>query len=80
MTPYAHHNNDTYLNAYTSDLSDDLRAAFATESSFRRTRRTIARSMVRLGARMLPETPEIVDDRILVLATPLSEGDVKQAA
>ena len=80
MTPYAHHTSDAYLDAYTSELSDDLRSAFTTESAFRRSRRTIARAMVRLGARMLPETPELVDERILVLATPLAERDVKQAA
>ena len=80
MTPYAHHNHDAYLNAYTSELSTDLRAAFATESALRRARRVIARSMVRFGARLLPDTPELVDGRILVLATIPTEEDVKQAA
>lgn len=81
MTPYIHHTNDLYLNAYSREMTDELRTAWTTAGRDRILRRTVARSIVRLGAWMLPDTPELVDGRILVLevrSTPTT--DLKRAA
>jgi len=80
MTPYTQHHNDSYLAAYTAELRVDLTAAHATEGVLRRIRRSLARSLVRIGARMLPETPDIVDGRIIVMSVPHDDSDVPKAA
>jgi hypothetical protein len=80
MTPYSQHQNDAYVRAYHVELTADLRAALAQEGSLRRMRRGFARSLVRIGARMLPDTPDIVDGHILVLRTPAADNDLHRAA
>jgi hypothetical protein len=68
MTPHAHHNNDLYLSAYTAELTRDLTEAHdADRTGHSGIRFSIAQSFVRFGAWLLPETPELVDGRILVL-------------
>jgi len=67
MTPYAHHNNDLYLSAHVTELTQDLTDAYASNGTGRHgIRRSIAQSFVRIGAWMLPEGPELVDGRTLV--------------
>ncbi|HSJ70742.1 MAG TPA: hypothetical protein VLA29_03740 [Acidimicrobiia bacterium] len=67
MTPHAYHQNDRYLNAYLSELSSDLRGARATESPVTATRRTLARTMVKMGTRMSPDTSDAMRGELLVL-------------
>ena len=74
MTPYTHHMNDAYLNAYSQELTHDLRTARATVGGHRSLRRTVARQVVRFGAWLLPDTPELVDGRILVLEVKAASG------
>ena len=80
MTPYTQHHHDRYLTAYTAELRTDLRSAFASEGVFRRSRRSVAHLLVRIGARMMPDTPDIVDGRIIVLSAPDGHDDLPKAA
>lgn len=66
MTPYTAHSNDL-LNIYVDDLARDLTVAHSLGSSTTRIRREVARTLVRIGAWMLPDKPEMVSDTILVL-------------
>jgi hypothetical protein len=67
MTPYAHHSNNTYLRAYQAELAHDLSEAHSRGVGFHSIRRSIARSLVRIGAWLLPEKTELVDGTIHVL-------------
>lgn len=80
MTPYHHHIDGSYLEAYTAELSQDLRNARATAGGFRRTRRYVGSLIVRMGARLLPETPDIVDGRIIVFDVPDPDRTLHRAA
>lgn len=68
MTPHSYHQNDRYLNAYLAELSSDLRGARGTESPVTATRRSLGRTMVRMGTRMSPDTPEALRGELLVLS------------
>ena len=83
MTPYSQHLDDRYLSAYTGELALDLRTAMRSTRTGGRLRRGIAHALVRMGARMLPDTPDIVAGRIVVLPippTPEGDRDVPRAA
>ncbi len=67
MTPHAYHQNDLYLNAYLAELSSDLRRAHTAESPVTGTRRSLARTMVKMGTRMSPDTSEAMHGELLVL-------------
>ena len=80
MTPTNHHLSDTYLDAYRTEVSIDLRAARSPRDPVRSIRGRIARAMVRLGVSMMPERPSVVDGRIIVLAQPIGDRDLPEAA
>jgi hypothetical protein len=67
MTLHAHHSTDLYINAYQSELRAELSDAHSGRTAGSGIRRSIARSLVRIGAWMLPEKPGLIDGRILVL-------------
>ena len=67
MTPHAHHSTDLYITAYQGELRAELTDAYSGGSTGNGIRRSIARSLVRIGAWMLPEKPGLIDGRILVL-------------
>lgn len=79
MTPHAYHQNDLYLNAYLAALSSDLRAAHATKSPRTATRRSLARIMVKLGARVSPDT-SVAMRRQLLVVTGHGTDDTRRAA
>lgn len=79
MTPHAYHQNDLYLRAYLAELSSNLRGAHATESPVTATRRTLARTMVKMGTRMSPDTTEPMHGELLVL-TGQRTDDTRRAA
>jgi hypothetical protein len=79
MTPHAYHQNDHYLNAYLAELSSDLRGAHATQSPVTATRRSLARTMVKMGARVSPDTSEAMRKELLVL-TGHRTDDTRRAA
>lgn len=80
MTPTTHHITDTYINAYQAELRLDLTMAHRSDPGLQRTRRLVGRSLVRLGAWLFPETPEIVDGRIIVLQNPVDRRALEKAA
>lgn len=80
MTPYAHHISNNYLNAYTTELARDLHEAYRGDSFTRSLRKGVARSLVRVGAWMLPDKPELVSDTILVLPKRPGSPNVRKAA
>lgn len=81
MTPLNHHHDDSYLKAHTASLDVELKAAFSKDGApghptSRRLQRVVARALVRLGVTMLPDSADIVDDRIIILKEPTSESTV----
>ncbi len=81
MTPYNHHLDDTYVTTYRNEIAEGLRLARTTGGRGRTLQGTIARAVVRLGAWMLPEKPELVDGHILVLdVQPQPSADLERAA
>lgn len=80
MTPYAHHLDDSYLHAHLAEVAADVRASRRRRRPRHTLRGAVARAMVRTGARLLPDTPELVDGRILVLESPVTEPDLPRAA
>ena len=81
MTPYNHHLDDTYLTTYRTEIADGLRLSRTTGGRGRTLQGSIARAVVRFGAWMLPETPELVDGHILVLdVQPPHADDLQRAA
>lgn len=67
MTAYTHHVSDTYLHAYMSELTSELTTAYRQEPVHKTLRTGVARTLVRVGAWMLPNEPEFVSDTIVVL-------------
>lgn len=79
MTPYAHHQTDDYLTAYRAEIAADMQSARNGPPLGRQLRTSIARTVVRFGAWILPEGPEVVDGRIIVLPSP-KPGELTEAA
>lgn len=80
MTRTTHHISDTYMNAYRNELAADLTHAYRSGPALRRSRRTVGRLLVRFGANLFPETPEIVDGRIIVLRQPIDAEPLEKVA
>jgi hypothetical protein len=81
MTPLNHHHNDQYLKAHTASVGAELRTAFSKDSTSgwrapRRMQGIVARAFVRVGVTMLPDTTDIVDDRIIILKEPIGKGSL----
>lgn len=80
MTPYTHHITDQYLDAYLTEITRDLSESMRGDSITRSIRKSLARSLVRVGAWMLPDKPELVSDTILVLPKQPDDSPVRKAA
>lgn len=80
MTPYTHHITDQYLDAYLTEITRDLSESMRGDSITRSIRKGLARSLVRVGAWMLPDKPELVSDTILVLPKQPDDSPVRKAA
>ncbi|MCB1245692.1 MAG: hypothetical protein KDB69_00325 [Acidimicrobiia bacterium] len=79
MTPITAFSNDQ-LNLYVDALAADLTVAYRSTPITRKARRTVARLLVRVGAWMLPDKPELVSDTVLVLPKQTEQPDVRTAA
>jgi hypothetical protein len=80
MTPYTHHISDNYLDAYISELNRDLAEANRGETFSRSLSGRVARTLVRVGAWMLQDRPELVSDTILVLPKQQDTSTIRKAA
>lgn len=78
MTPYTAHSNDQ-LNLYVDGLAADLTVAYRSGTATRQIRRGIARLLVRVGAWMLPDKPDLVAGTILVMPKQ-QDGSIRKAA
>jgi hypothetical protein len=72
--------SDNYLDAYRTELGRDLSDAHRGVAFTRMLRKGVARTLVRVGAWMLPDKPELVSDTILVLPKQPAETDIRTAA
>lgn len=80
MTPYSHHISDSYIDAYRCELARDLAEAHKKVPFTRTLRKGVARTLVRVGAWMLPDKPELVSDTILVLPKRPDDSTIRTAA
>lgn len=75
MTPFTQPTIDTHIQVYNDLVIEDLHRATSTRSPIRR---AIARGLVRTGAWLLPDKPDMVGNTVVVLP---SKSEVpKQAA
>lgn len=77
MSPYM---NPEYVGAYQAELTVDLRNAWSQTPATRQIRKGLARSLVRVGAWMLPDKPELVSDTVLVLPKQADKPRIRTAA
>jgi hypothetical protein len=80
MNPYGTQLTNDHLEAYRAWMLPELHSAMTAEPALRKIRKSVARSLVRVGAWMLPDRPELVSDTITVLPKPASRRDVQKAA
>lgn len=79
MNPTTHHLTSSYLQAYTGELADDLRAA-RVRNGGHRIRRSMGRAMVALGARLSPDSTMVVDGHVVLLEPATSSRGLQRAA
>lgn len=77
MSPYM---NIEYVGAYEAELRIDLHHAWTQTPITRKIRKALARSLVRVGAWMMPDKPEFVSDTVLLLPKPATKHRIRKAA
>ena len=80
MNPYGTQLTNDHLEAYRAWMLPELHSAMTAEPTLRKIRKSVARSLVRVGAWMLPDKPELVSDTILVLPKPAEKTTIRTAA
>jgi hypothetical protein len=80
MNPYGTQLSNDHLEAYQSWMLPELHSALTAEPTLHKIRKSVARSLVRVGAWMLPDRPQLVSDSILVLPKPARPRNVQKAA
>jgi hypothetical protein len=80
MTPYTHTTSDIHINVYQQEIRDSIRSSKAHPGALRSLRRHIARGLVRTGAWLLPEKPEVIGGTVFVLPkAPNNSADQRAA-
>jgi len=77
MTPFTQQTIDTHVRVYTDNIAEDMRRARTTTSPLRR---AVARGLVRFGAWLLPDKPDMVGDTVIVLRHPRPDTTEQAAA
>ncbi|MCL1588429.1 MAG: hypothetical protein M3092_08420 [Actinomycetia bacterium] len=67
MTPYTHTTSDVHINVYQQEVRDSIGRSKAHPGALRSLRRHVARGLVRTGAWLLPEKPEVIGGTVFVL-------------
>jgi hypothetical protein len=80
MNPYGTQLTNDHIEAYRTWMLPELHSAMTAEPTLRTIWNSVARSLVRVGAWMLPDRPELVSDTILVLPKPATRRTVQKAA
>jgi len=79
MTQHTHVNHDMYVNAYLSEISHDMRSARASNGLLSALRRSVAHGLVRSGAWLLPDKPQVIGGTVIVLCQTPSNDHRKAA-
>jgi len=79
MTPHPQLSHDVYINAYLSEISHDMRSTRASSGPWHAIRRSVARGLVRSGAWLLPDKPEVIRGTVIVLGQTPSDDHRKAA-
>jgi hypothetical protein len=80
MTPFTHTTNDIHVNMYQQDVRVAIKEAKAHPRTTHSLRRHIARGLVRIGAWLLPEKPEVIGGTVFVLAKAPNDSADQRAA
>jgi hypothetical protein len=80
MTPFNHLINDSYIDAYRSEVRADIQTSGLTTGPFHGLRRRIAQGLVRAGAWLLPEKSDVLGATVSLLAVPQSNSIERKAA
>jgi hypothetical protein len=80
MNPYGSQLTNDNLEAYQAWMLPELQTAMTAEPTLHKIRTFVARSLVRVGAWMLPDRSELVLDSVIVLPRRASRGSVQKAA
>ena len=80
MTPYSHHINNSYLDAYLSDLASDLTEAHKRSTVAHTMRNAVARVLVRVGVWMVHDEQALATDTIVVLPRQADHSRIRDAA
>lgn len=67
MTPYTHTTGDIHVDVYQRDVRVAIQQSKERNGASRSLRRTIARGLVRAGAWLLPEKPDVIGGTVFVL-------------
>ncbi|MEN8239619.1 MAG: hypothetical protein ABFR53_10495 [Actinomycetota bacterium] len=80
MTPFTPTTIDTHITVYDSELRGAIHRAKALPGALHSLRRHIARGLVRTGAWLLPDKPEVIAGTVFVLpGAPPGDTDRKAA-
>jgi hypothetical protein len=80
MTPFTHITVDAHIGAHQSQIGASLQQARAHPGTLHALRGHVARGLVRTGAWLLPESPEVIGGTVFALPdTPTSDLDRKAA-
>jgi hypothetical protein len=80
MTPYTHTTSDIHINVYQQEIRDAIGLSKAHPGALRSLRRYIARGLVRGGAWLLPEKPEVIGGTVFVLSKTSGDNAGQKAA
>ena len=67
MTPYTHATNDIHVDVYQQDIRYAIGRSKGHPGALRSLRRHVARGLVRTGAWLLPEKPDVIGGTVFVL-------------
>ena len=80
MTPYTHATSDIHVDVYQQDIRTAIGRSKGHPGALRSLRRYVARGLVRTGAWLLPEKPEVIGGTVFVLPkAPNNSADRKAA-
>jgi hypothetical protein len=79
MTQHTPLSYDMYINAYLSEISHDMRSARESIGPWHALRKSIASSLVRSGAWLLPDKPQVIGGTVIVLSETSSDDHRKAA-
>lgn len=80
MTPFTHLTNDTHIATYQAELRTELARARTASTPLHSLRTHIARGLVRAGAWLLPDKPEVIGGTVIVFSDSRDDPAAQRAA